>query len=71
MSVRDELSSDVATALLEMKGTLNARDLKDVLIMFRSTLRTLSAEENRRRRARLLPERPPEPKTGAAPPPAN
>lgn len=59
MSVRDELSSEVAVALLEMDGAVNARDLKDVLALFRATLRVLSSEEKGRRRARLVGERTP------------
>lgn len=57
MSVRDELSSEVAAALLETDGAVNARDLKDVLALFRTTLRALSSEEKGRRRARLIVER--------------
>lgn len=53
MSVSDELSSEVAVALLEMEGNVNARDLKDVLTLFRSTLGALSSEERKRRRMRL------------------
>lgn len=60
MSVRDELSSEVAVALLEMDGAVNARDLKDVLALFRATLRTLSSEDRGQRRARLIVERTPD-----------
>ena len=59
MSVRDELSSEVAVALLEMDGAVHARDLKDVLALFRTSLRTLYSEERARRRARLTLERTP------------
>lgn len=59
MSVGDELSSDVAAALLEMEGPVDARDLKDVLVLLRSTLGALSTEEKLRRRARLLLVSPP------------
>ena len=58
MSVRDELSSEVAIALLEETGAKNTGDLKDVLVLFRSTISALTAEEvPRRRRAKLLGER--------------
>lgn len=60
MSVKDELSSEVAVALLEMDGAVNARDLKDVLALFRTTLRALSSEAKGRRRARLIVERTPD-----------
>jgi hypothetical protein len=53
MSVRDELSSEVAVALLEMDGAVNARDLKGVLALFRTTLHELSSKERERRRARF------------------
>ena len=53
MSVRDELSSEVAVALLEMDGAVNLRDMEEVLALLRSTLRTLSSEERGRRRERL------------------
>ena len=53
MSVSDELSSEVAVALLEMDGAVNASDLKDVLALLRSTLGELSSEERKRRRTRL------------------
>ena len=59
MSVSDELSSEVAVALLEIEGAVNARDLKDVLALFRSTLNVLSSEERKRRRTRLTMVRPP------------
>lgn len=65
MSVRDELSSEVAVALLEMDGAVNARDLKDVLALFRMTLRTLSSNERERRRTRLTQERTPDLTQGA------
>ncbi len=58
MSVRDELSSDVAAALLTTTGAENARQMQDLLTLFRSTLRALSSEEDARRRARFLTERP-------------
>lgn len=62
MSVRDELSCEVAIALLEETGAKNTGakntgDLKDVLVLFRSTLSALTAEEVHRRRAKLLGER--------------
>lgn len=53
MSVSDELSSEVAVALLEMEGTVKARDLEDVLALLRSTLSALSSDERARRRTRL------------------
>lgn len=53
MSVSNELSSEVAVILLEMEGAVNPHDVEEVLAMLRSTLRTLSAEERGRRRARL------------------
>ena len=59
MSVRDELSSEVAVALLEMDGAVKARDLKEVLAMLRSTLSALSTQERERRRARLILARAP------------
>lgn len=58
MSVSDELSGEVAVALLEVEGAVMARDLKDVLSLLRSTLRGLSSEERQRRRERLTPGRP-------------
>jgi hypothetical protein len=66
MSVRDELSSDVAAALIGMSGQISANSLRDVLALFRSTLSTLSADERRRRRARLFPERSPNQIAGTA-----
>ena len=59
MSVRNELCSDVAAALIGMSGKINARDLREVLALFRSTLSTLSADERRRRQARFFPGRVP------------
>ena len=56
MSVGDELSGEVAVALLELDGAVNARDLQDVLTLFRATLRELSSAERERRRARLALE---------------
>ena len=64
MSVRDELSSDVAAALIGMRGEISARDLSEVLALFRSTLSTLSADERRRRQARFFHERAPAPVAG-------
>lgn len=61
MSVGNELSSEVAVALLEMEGAVHPRDLEDVLALLRSTLRELSSEERGRRRARLTLGRPPGP----------
>lgn len=58
MSVSDELSGEVAVALLEVEGEVKARDLKDVLSLLRSTLRELSSEERGRRRERLTCGRP-------------
>lgn len=60
MSVTAELSSDVAVALPEMGGAADARDLKDVLMVFSSTIRSLSREESRRRRDRFPPRHPPD-----------
>ena len=54
MSVGNELSSDVASALLQTEGAINARELKNVLTLIRSALRALSEDEKRRRRAKLL-----------------
>ena len=59
MSVGNELSSDIASALLQTGGVTRARDLKDVLAQIRSALRALSEEEKRRRRAKLLLRYPP------------
>ena len=59
MSVGNELSSDVASALLQAEVATSARELKEVLAQIRSALRALSAEEKRRRRAKLLLRYPP------------
>lgn len=59
MSVGNELSSEVAVTLLEMDGAVKARDLKDVLFLFRSTLSALSSDERKRRRTKLTTPRTP------------
>ncbi|HEY9282214.1 MAG TPA: hypothetical protein VIP46_02060 [Pyrinomonadaceae bacterium] len=66
MSVRDELSSDVAAALIGMSGQISAGDLREVLALFRSTLGTLTDDERRRRQTKLFPERSPDRITGTA-----
>ena len=67
MSVSDEVSSEVAVALLEMDGAVNPRDLEEVLALLRSTLRPRSSEERGRRRARLTLGRTPGVTPGASP----
>ena len=61
MSVANELSSDVAFALLQAEGASKARELKEVLEQIRSALSALSAEERQQRRAKLLLRYPPGP----------
>lgn len=57
MSIANELSCDVATALLDRRGILTKADngrLKEVLFEFHSTLRQMSDAARRRRRARIF-----------------
>lgn len=52
MSIANELSSDVAAAVLarnENKAHTDAQGLIDILLDFHSTLRALTIEERRRR----------------------
>lgn len=60
MSVRDELSSDVAAALIGMGGQISAGDLGEVLTLFRSTPSTLSGDERGRRQTKFFPVRSPD-----------
>jgi hypothetical protein len=52
MSIANELSSDVANAVLsrqDEKGVLNSTELKDVILNVHSTLRHLTSEERKNR----------------------
>jgi hypothetical protein len=55
MSVANELSIEVATAMLVDEKLRDAKESLRVLLAFHSTLRNLSSEERRRRRAKFLP----------------
>ena len=66
MSIANELSSDVAAALLARQLTPTAPsqiDLTEVMLSFHATLRQLTDEERRRRRRALPP--------GTTPPASN
>lgn len=57
MSVANELSSEIATAMLVNERPGDAEESLRVLLAFHSTLRNLSSEERRRRRAKYLPDK--------------
>lgn len=60
MAIANELSSDVAAALLahkENKGPSSEKELKELLLNFYSALRPLTTE-SRRRRVRTSPPLP-------------
>jgi len=55
MSIGNELSCDVAAAMLVSKEERAERkDLTEVVLEFHSALRQLDGEERRRRRAQIL-----------------
>lgn len=57
MSIANELSSDVAAALLARQATPTAPsqiDLTELMLSFHATLRQLTDEERRRRRRALI-----------------
>jgi hypothetical protein len=61
MAIANELSSDVATAVLahKQKGQSNTTELKEILLNFYSALRPLTTESRRRRwRAQSSPATP-------------
>ena len=58
MSVANELTSEVAMAMLKSDDRGERENLFGILLALHSTLRTLSAEERHRRRAKFLPETP-------------
>lgn len=67
MSIVNELSSEVAVALLSGRDSDDAKDLLDVLLVFHSTLRSLSTEARAERRSRTSTKLPQTPGKGAAP----
>ncbi len=57
MSIANELSCDVVAAMLarrEDQTESNSEDLTEIVLEFHSTLRHLTDEERRRRRAQIL-----------------
>ena len=69
MSIANELSCDVATALLTRHATLPAppqTDLTELVISFHDALRQLTREERGRRRALVLATTPPAASNNAA-----
>ena len=50
MSVANELTSEVTAFMLKNEGLGNPKDLRQVLLLFHSALRSLSLEERRHRR---------------------
>lgn len=65
MSVANELSSDIAAALLQRNDTQNAGALLEATLVAHSVLQNLSAGERPRRRAGR-DEATPAPRSGAA-----
>lgn len=54
MSVANELSSEIANAIFVNEELVDAKESLRVLLAFHATLRNLSSEERRRRRAKFL-----------------
>ena len=53
MSVANELTSEVTAFVLRNEDPSDPENLRRVLLVFHTTLRALSLEERRRRRARF------------------
>ncbi|MGI9106865.1 MAG: hypothetical protein ACR2G4_11515 [Pyrinomonadaceae bacterium] len=70
MSIANELSCDVAAAVLTRRATPPATsdpvDLSQMVLAFHTTLRGLTGEDRKRRRAQVLDAPPPASNTSAA-----
>jgi hypothetical protein len=69
MSMANELSSDIAAAVLARKNevaSVDSRDIKDVLVQVHSTLRHLTTETRRRGRRFVSSSEPPTVKGAAS-----
>ena len=56
MSVVNELTSEVTACVLDSEAASDSQDLKQVLLAFHSTLRSLEDDARQRRRAKFFPE---------------
>ncbi len=69
MSIANELSCDVAAAVLTRRGNHNQvkdQSLTEIVLEFHSTLRRLTGQERQRRRSQFVLIAPPPPNTNAA-----
>jgi hypothetical protein len=58
MSVANELTTEVTAFMLKNEGLSSPVDLRQMLLGFHSTLRSLSLEERRRRREKVSSKAP-------------
>ena len=56
MSVVNELTSEVTACVLNSEAASDSQDLKQVLLAFHSTLRSLDEDARRLRRAKFFPD---------------
>lgn len=67
MSVVNELTSEVTAFVLNKEAPSDSQDLRQVLLAFHSTLRSLDEDARRRRRAKFFPDSVSHPSRNAAP----
>jgi hypothetical protein len=53
MSVTNELTSEVTAVILRKEGLSDPKELRQLLLVFHTSLRSLALEERQRRRAKL------------------